>query len=209
MTHLLARPSQRCGGRRSPHSPPWSASAWSLPPGEPGAARHRGDDPDPDRCSQLRRRCTSPTSVLSRQVLAGSRCGRTPGAPGPKPPHITLSGAERDQLRSRSRRQTSEAGPAVRTRIVLAAAEGKSNAAIAAELGIRRPTVTNWRSRSAVHLVLEGASTDKAPAVERWLVRHPRTDRALERGPAPVRVRCHPRARTSKAAARSHRRSIP
>ncbi|WP_432489371.1 helix-turn-helix domain-containing protein, partial [Kineococcus sp. SYSU DK018] len=81
---------------------------------------------------------------------------------GPKPPEITLSEAERDQLQSWSRRRTTAAGLATRSRIVLAAAEGKTNSAIAAELKVSRPTVTTWRARFAEHR-LEGLADEPRP----------------------------------------------
>jgi transposase len=84
------------------------------------------------------------------------------GIRGPKPPEITLSEAERDQLQSWSRRRTTAAGLATRSRIVLAAAEGKSNSAIAAELKVSRPTVTTWRTRFAEHR-LEGLADEPRP----------------------------------------------
>ena len=84
------------------------------------------------------------------------------GVRGPKPPQITLSDAERDQLQSWARRRTTAAGLATRSRIVLAAAEGKSNSAIAAELKVSRPTVTTWRARFAEHR-LDGLADEPRP----------------------------------------------
>src|SRR6266536_2914312 len=40
---------------------------------------------------------------------------------------------------------------AMRAKVALAAAEGRSNNAIAAELGVSRPTVILWRERMATH----------------------------------------------------------
>jgi transposase len=60
---------------------------------------------------------------------------------------IDLSDDERAQLESWSRRRTSAAGLAMRCRIVLAAAEGGSNSAIAARLELHRGTVAKWRGR--------------------------------------------------------------
>ena len=62
----------------------------------------------------------------------------------------------------------------MRSRIVLAAAEGKSNAAIAAELGISRPTVTTWRARFAEHR-LQGLDDEPRPGRPRTV-----TDAAVE-----------------------------
>jgi transposase len=60
-----------------------------------------------------------------------------------------LSDDERAQLQSWSRRRTSAAGLAARSKIVLAAAEGGSNTEIAARLGVDRSTVRTWRNRFA------------------------------------------------------------
>jgi transposase len=68
---------------------------------------------------------------------------------GPRPVQIVLSDDERAQLQSWSRRRTSAAGLAARSKIVLAAAEGGSNTEIAARLGVDRGTVRTWRNRFA------------------------------------------------------------
>jgi transposase len=70
-------------------------------------------------------------------------------ARGPKAVVITLSEGERGQLEQWSRRRTTAQALAVRSRIVLAAAEGESNQAIAERLRVSRPTVTRWRRRFA------------------------------------------------------------
>src|SRR5512135_614452 len=54
------------------------------------------------------------------------------------------------------RRKTAQA-MAVRSRVVLACADGGSNAEIAATLGVSRPTVTKWRGRFAADLLEEPA----------------------------------------------------
>ncbi len=69
--------------------------------------------------------------------------------PSPKAVEIALSEAEREQLESWARRRKSAQALAQRSRIVLAAATGKPNTEIAAELGVGRPMVTKWRSRFA------------------------------------------------------------
>lgn len=69
--------------------------------------------------------------------------------PSPKAVEIALSDAEREQLESWARRRKSAQALAQRSRIVLAAARGKPNTEIAAELGVGRPMVTKWRSRFA------------------------------------------------------------
>jgi transposase len=67
--------------------------------------------------------------------------------PGPVAVQIVLSAEEREQLELWTRRRTSAQALALRSRIVLAAADGCKNSEIAVRLGVSRPTVTKWRSR--------------------------------------------------------------
>ena len=60
---------------------------------------------------------------------------------------LTLTDDERTHLLSLSRRRTSAQGIATRARIVLAAAEGKSNLEVAEALSVSRLTVGKWRKR--------------------------------------------------------------
>ena len=62
---------------------------------------------------------------------------------------IVLSEAERVELEQRVRRRKSLHGAARRARIVLLAADGLSNSAIAEKLGVSRLTVGTWRRRFA------------------------------------------------------------
>jgi transposase len=62
---------------------------------------------------------------------------------------ITLSDADRTTLERWSRGRRTEARRVTRARIVLAAAEGKENKDIAAELNISRGAVARWRDRFA------------------------------------------------------------
>jgi len=64
-------------------------------------------------------------------------------------PVITLSDSERRSLKSWSRGRSTQARRVLRAKIVLMAAEGKTNQAIAAELRTSKPTVGRWRSRFA------------------------------------------------------------
>ncbi len=64
-------------------------------------------------------------------------------------PIIILSDAERRTLESWSRGRSTEARLVLRAKIVLAAADNKTNEAIAAELGTSKPTVGRWRTRFA------------------------------------------------------------
>jgi transposase-like protein len=58
-----------------------------------------------------------------------------------------LSKDERRILENWAKRRSTAQGPALRARIVLASAEGGSNLAVAARLGVNRNTVTRWRAR--------------------------------------------------------------
>ena len=60
---------------------------------------------------------------------------------------IVLSDEERDQLESVARRRTAQQRMVLRARIVLAAADGEENAAIAVRLEVALNTVIKWRKR--------------------------------------------------------------
>ncbi len=65
-------------------------------------------------------------------------------------PVITLSDSERKILETWSRGRSTQARRVLRAKIVLMAAEGKTNETIAAELNTSKPTVGRWRRRFAV-----------------------------------------------------------
>src|SRR4051812_50096119 len=69
-----------------------------------------------------------------------SRCKAVP---------IALRSIERRVLTARARRARGEQRDVVRARIVLAAADGQPNAAIARRLGVTEDTVRRWRGRVA------------------------------------------------------------
>ena len=64
---------------------------------------------------------------------------------------ITLSGEERAYLDRLVRRRKVARGDAQRADIVLLAADGLNNCAIAAKVGVTRQTVRTWRERFAKH----------------------------------------------------------
>jgi transposase len=60
---------------------------------------------------------------------------------------LTLSGSEREELRSITRSRSMPQSLATRARIVLLSADGESNTDIAERLGLSKPTVGIWRKR--------------------------------------------------------------
>jgi transposase len=87
---------------------------------------------------------------------------------GPKVQPIELTGAERQQLQSWARRPTSAQRIALRSRIILVAAEPCSNTAVAARLGITLPTVRKWRERFLAHR-LDGLVDEPRPGAPRTI----------------------------------------
>lgn len=87
---------------------------------------------------------------------------------GPTPTPITVTDDEQAKLITWARRPTSAQRLALRSRIVLAAAEGRSNAAIAADLGVTRPTVRKWRDRFAERR-LHGLADEPRPGPPRTI----------------------------------------
>ncbi len=62
---------------------------------------------------------------------------------------LGLREGDREELSRLTRASSARAGRAQRARIVLLAADGESNTAIAAKVGVSRPTVIDWRNRYA------------------------------------------------------------
>ena len=83
---------------------------------------------------------------------------------------IELADEERETLVRWSRRHSSSQALALRSRIVLACADGRPNTKIADELGCDRVTVGKWRHRFAVER-LEGLAGAPRPGAART-VRH-------------------------------------
>jgi len=65
------------------------------------------------------------------------------------PVRVVLSSGERQVLTARARRARGEQRDVLRARLVLAAAQGQSNAAIAERLSVTADTVRKWRGRFA------------------------------------------------------------
>ena len=87
---------------------------------------------------------------------------------GPKPTPITLTDDERVKLADWARRPTSAQRLALRARIIMAAADGQANAAIAAGLRVTVPTVRKWRDRFAGRR-LEGLVDEPRPGAPRTI----------------------------------------
>jgi len=85
----------------------------------------------------------------------------------PKEP-LVLTDEERDQLKCWARRPTTSQRLALRSRIVLACGTGATNADVAEELGITRPTVGKWRARFLEHR-LDGLVDEPRPGAPRTI----------------------------------------
>ena len=79
-----------------------------------------------------------------------------------------LSEDERHTLENWVKRRSTAQGLALRARIVLACAQGGSNLAVAARLGVDRKTVSRWRARF-LRERLDGLTDDPRPGVPRTL----------------------------------------
>jgi transposase len=87
---------------------------------------------------------------------------------GPKLPELALTDDERATLQRWTRRAKSSQALALRCRIVLACASGASNAEVATQLRVSRPTVTKWRSRFVARR-LEGLADEPRPGAARTI----------------------------------------
>jgi transposase len=81
---------------------------------------------------------------------------------------LVLTGDERRTLENWVRRRSTAQGLALRARIVLACAEGASNVAVAARLGVSRTTVRKWRTRF-LRDRLDGLPDEPRPGVPRTI----------------------------------------
>jgi transposase len=81
---------------------------------------------------------------------------------------LVLTGDERRTLENWVRRRSTAQGLALRARIVLACAQGSSNVAVAARLGVSRTTVRKWRARFLRDRV-DGLPDEPRPGVARTI----------------------------------------
>jgi transposase len=81
---------------------------------------------------------------------------------------IELTPAERAELERRVRARTRRQQDARRARIILLAADGATNAAIAAALGVARHTVQHWRDRFAADRLAGLADRPHQPEPRRY-----------------------------------------
>jgi len=95
---------------------------------------------------------------------------------GPKPPMIELTDAEREALDELARRPSTPQQVALRSRIVLAAADGLNNARIAAKLNICVAVARKWRQR---WLGLKPVTLEDLPVLDR-LTDAPRSGRPVQ-----------------------------
>ena len=84
---------------------------------------------------------------------------------------VSLAASDRAKLESWIRAKTTPQSIALRARIVLLAADGLPNNRIAAELGVSRPTIIDWRRRFAEHgigalcEIRQGGTPGRIPAL--------------------------------------------
>jgi transposase len=88
---------------------------------------------------------------------------------------LALSAAERGALENWARRPTTAQATALRARLILGCAAGKTNTVVARELRVTKQTVGKWRSRFVAKR-LEGVRDEPRPGAPRTV-----TDAAVER----------------------------
>ncbi len=83
-------------------------------------------------------------------------------------PPVVLTADEREALERWARRPTTAQALAMRARLVLACAEGKTTTLVAAEVGLAKQTVGKWRSRFVVGR-LDGLLDEPRPGAPRTI----------------------------------------
>lgn len=92
---------------------------------------------------------------------------------------LALDVEERETLERWARRPKTSQALALRSRIVLCAAEGKTNVAVARELGIARSTASKWRGRY-LELGPDGLLDEPRPGVP-WTITDAQVEEVLTR----------------------------
>src|SRR5215468_6241744 len=87
-------------------------------------------------------------------------------APGPRIPTVTMTAQERDTLERWARRPTTAQGLAMRARVVLGSADGRSILDVAREERISWATAKRWRSRF-IRRRLDGLLDEPRPGAPR------------------------------------------
>lgn len=85
---------------------------------------------------------------------------------GPALPELVLTDPERQTLQGLECRRSTAQASALRSRIVLACAEGVSNMDVVRRLGVSPPTVNKWRRRF-IEDGLDGLSDEPRPGAPR------------------------------------------
>src|SRR5260370_26673672 len=130
---------------------------------DPGRGAPRGTKGLVSRsCVSLPPRESLCVSVLVLGLSPGQRVGSAGAMAGGRLAPLVLSDDERRTLENWVKRRSTAQGLAVRARIVLACAQGGSNLAVAARLGVNRNTVSRWRA-GFLRERLDGLSDEPRP----------------------------------------------
>src|SRR5512135_80789 len=99
-------------------------------------------------------------------------------------PALSVTDAQREVLESLARSQSGPHREVVRAKALLMAADGASNATIAARLSVSRSTVANWRTRFTEDGLVKAGPRGSGPQVLDPR-RHDREDRDTHQGIPP------------------------